>query len=249
MENETGKPVMKQEKEVQEFSFDPWGPGNYLIKLRNGEDVSLKPHNKYLFLAKDMTDILYTRPEVAELFPDVFENPSLPVVMEIGCYMGDTVVELAGQNPDFNIMGVDIKYKRVVKSCNKIKRAKLRNARIVIADARELIAVLPDESLFGILAFFPDPWQKKKQAKHRFLNHRFFQTAAKKLKAGGFIWVKTDDRPYVEEVSERAKEFHFLLEDRLPLERPLIGANHRTFFEQLFTRLQQPIYQLYIRKG
>jgi tRNA (guanine-N7-)-methyltransferase len=249
MKNEKGKPTMKQDKGAQEFSFDPWGPGNYLIKLRNGEDVSLKPYNKYLFLAKDMTDVLYTRPEVAEWFPNVFEDPALPVVIEIGCCMGDTVVELAKQNPEFNILGVDIKYKRVVRSSNKIKRAGLANAKIAIADARELIAVLPDESLFGMVAFFPDPWQKIKQAKHRFLNDWFFQMAAKKLKAGGFIWVKTDNKPYMEEVSERAKGFHFLLEDRLPLGRPLIGASHRTFFEQLFTRLQQPIYQLYIRKA
>ncbi|MCP5107571.1 MAG: hypothetical protein GY950_29555, partial [bacterium] len=141
---------------------DRWAPGNYLIQLRNGDKIDILPFNKYLLQAKNLTDLLYTRPELESRCWDIFPDPALPVIMEIGCYMGDTVVEMAERNRDFNILGVDIKYKRVVKSCNKIKRAQLTNAAITVVDARELIAILPDDSLFGILAFFPDPWQKKR---------------------------------------------------------------------------------------
>jgi tRNA (guanine-N7-)-methyltransferase len=164
--------------------------------------------------------------------------------------MGQTVLELAGRNPDLNILGVDIKYKRVVKSCNKIKRAGLRNAAIAIGDARELLTIIPDHSLFGILAFFPDPWRRQKHEKHRFLNDHFFETAGHKLMAKGFIWVKTDSKPYVDEVTETAKKHDFVITKELSLDRrqPLISEDHHTFFEQLFTKMQQPIYHIFIKK-
>lgn len=231
-------------------SYEQYAPGHYLIRLRNNETVKFNPYNQYLLLAKQLTGLLYTGPELRALFPNIFQDPSLPVVMEIGCYMGYTVLELAGRNPDLNILGVDIKYKRVVKSCNKIKRAGLRNAAIAIGDARELLAIIPDRSLFGILAFFPDPWRRQKHEKHRFLNDHFFETVSNKLTAKGFIWVKTDSKPYVDEITEKVKKYDFIITEELSLDRdrPLIGEDHRTFFEQLFTQMRQPIYQLFIIK-
>ncbi|MCX6580191.1 MAG: tRNA (guanosine(46)-N7)-methyltransferase TrmB [Candidatus Aminicenantes bacterium] len=247
---------MVQEKEKENENVDPnasyeqYAPGNFLIRLRNNETIRFYPYNQYLLLAKQLTDLLYTQPELKVSFPNIFHDPALPVVMEIGCFMGYTVLELAGRNPDLNILGVDIKYKRVVKSCHKIKRAGLRNAAIAIGDARELLTVIPDRSLYGILAFFPDPWRRQKHEKHRFLNDHFFETLSNKLTAGGFIWVKTDSKPYVDEITERVKKYDFIITEGLSLDRgrPLIGEDHRTFFEQLFTEMQQPIYQLFIRK-
>ncbi len=231
-------------------SYEQYAPGNYLIRLRNNEPIKFNPYNQYLMLAKQLTGLLYTQPEMQASFPNIFQDPSLPVVMEIGCYMGYTVLELAGRNPDLNILGVDIKYKRVVKSCNKIKRAALRNAAIAIGDARELLTIIPDRSLYGILAFFPDPWRRRKHEKHRFLDDYFFETVSNKLTEKGFIWVKTDSKLYVDEVMEKVKKYDFIITEELSLDRsqPLISEKHHTFFEQLFTRMQQPIYQLFIIK-
>lgn len=225
---------------------DEYAIGHYLVRLRRGEKLNLNTHNQYMVLANQLTDLLYTKPELKKSFLNIFENPTLPVVMEIGCYMGDTVVELAKENPDLNVLGVDVKYKRVVKSCYKIQRDRLTNAKIIICDVRELIAVIPDHSLYGILAFFPDPWQKIKHKKHRFLDNHFFRNVSDKLSDQGFIWLKTDNKAYSEEISERVKGYNYSLADGLP--RPLIGVNHRTYFEQLFIRSNQPIYQLFIEK-
>jgi tRNA (guanine-N7-)-methyltransferase len=231
------------------FSFDPWGPGNILIRLRNGEAIEIDPYNRYLHEAMHLTDLLHTRPELEGGFPGIFENPSLPVLLEIGCYMGETVAEISKRNQDINILGVDIKYKRVVKSCLRIKREKLSNAKIAISDARELLTILPDHSLLGILAFFPDPWQKLKHEKHRFLSDYFFNTALRKLTDRGFIWIKTDNHAYFEEVKTKVPGFDFTITDSLPLSRHLVGENYRTFFEQLFVKLKKPIYQLFLQKA
>jgi tRNA (guanine-N7-)-methyltransferase len=221
--------------------------GHYLVRLRNGESLNLTIHNRYLLQANQLRGLLYTKPELEKSFPYIFENPELPILMEIGCYMGDTVVEIAGRNPGLNVLGVDIKYKRVVKSCYKIKRAQLTNAKITICDARELITVIPDHSLYGILAFFPDPWQKKKHQKHRFLDNRFFKVVSDKLSNQGFIWLKTDNKAYYEEIMETLQGYNFTSMDSLP--PLLIGENHHTFFEQLFIKANEPIYQLFIQKN
>lgn len=238
----------KPESDVS-FSFDAWGPGNILIRLRRGETIDIiNPYNRYLHEAAHLTNLLYTRPEIEETFPGIFENPSLPILLEIGCYMGETVAEIGKRNSDINILGVDIKYKRVVKSCLRIKREKIANAKIVISDARELLTILPDHSLWGILAFFPDPWQKLKHEKNRFLSDYFFETASRKLTDGGFIWVKTDNHAYFKGVQKRALDFDFTIIDSLPFPGRLVGENYRTFFEQLFEKLKKPIYQLILQK-
>jgi tRNA (guanine-N7-)-methyltransferase len=225
---------------------DDYAPGHYLVRLRNGEKLDLDIHNRYLAQAGRLTGDLYTKPELQKSFPAVFKNPELPIILEIGCYMGDTVVEIAQRNRDLNVLGVDIKYKRVVKSCYKIQRAKLSNAKIAIGDARELIALLPDSSLYGIIAFFPDPWQKKKHKKNRFLDDGFFESASTKLTDRGFIWIKTDSRAYYEEIKGTLHKYNLTAVESLP--RPLTGENHLTFFEQLFIKAEEPIYQLFIGK-
>lgn len=226
---------------------DKYAAGHYLVRLRNGEALNLNIHNCYLLQANQLRGLLYTKPELEKSFPSIFENPELPILMEIGCYMGDTVVEIAGKNPGLNVLGVDIRYKRVVKSCYKIKRAQLTNAKIVICDARELIALIPDHSLFGILSFFPDPWQKKRHKKNRFFDNHFFKVVSNKLSDQGFIWIKTDSKAYYEEIMEALRDYNFTSTESLPL--PLIGENHRTFFEQLFIKANEPIYQLFIKKN
>lgn len=225
---------------------EEFAPGHLLIRLRRGEQLELDLQNQYLFQAQRMTDILYTKVELKEKFPGIFNQPSHPLLLEIGCYMGMTVEEIARLNPDLNVLGVDIKYKRVVKSCRRIRRAGLDNAKIAIADARELIHLLPDESLSGIIAFFPDPWRKNRHEKNRFLSDSFFEITYSKLSRGGFTWIKTDNRDYYLEAKDYARKNGFTIIDTLP--RPLISENHTTFFEQLFLGNGQSIDQLILLK-
>lgn len=229
------------------MSYEEFAPGHYLIRARKGETMNLQLPNRYLELGCRMRDLLYTKPELEASFASIFENPDLPLVMEIGCYLGRTVIEIAQRNRDLNVLGVDIRYKRVVKSCQKIQRAQLPNAKIAIGDGRELLTVLPDHSLYGLLAFFPDPWQRKKQKKNRFLDDRLFGLLSQKLTDGGFIWIKTDAEPYFEEIQASAAAHGFTQAKQLP--RPLIAEGHRTFFEDLFMSNHLPIYQLFLTKG
>ena len=216
--------------------------GSWLINLRAGETCVFDPTNEYLFEAVKLRGYLYTLPELEREFPGIFPEPARPLVLEVGCYKGHNVIELAVNNPGINVLGLDIKYKRVVKSTKKIMKAKLTNAKIVMGDVMELLHILPDASLFGMFIFFPDPWIKEKYEKFRYLDESFFDLVTAKLKAEGFIWLKTDHKDYFDEITASARQYHFSIEENVP--PPIVPRPYRTLFEDLFTRKKIPYYQV-----
>ena len=218
--------------------------GNWLIQLREKGTLSFSPHNRYLFEAAELKGLLYTRPELIKEIPDIFENPSLPLVMDVGCYMGDTVVELAKYNKGINVLGLDLKYKRVVKSCRKIIKEKLSNAKIAICDVQDVVPLLPEGWLDGMFIFFPDPWLKGRHEKYRYLNERFLKEVASKLSDRGFIWLKTDHKKYFDELKAIAHRCRFSIIDPLP--GNIEPREYKTIFEDIFKKQGKPIYQLRI---
>ncbi len=206
--------------------------GKWLIQLREGKKPGLRPINHYLFEAVELRGLLYTRPELESEFPGIFNDPALPLVLDVGCYMGHTVMELAKHNPGLNVLGLDVKYKRVVKCCRKIKKEQLTNAKIAVCDIRELVPILPESSVYGMFIFFPDPWVKIRHHKFRFLNEEFFRELFSRLSGGGFIWIKTDHHEYYEAVLDFAPRCNFTIADCLP--DKIAPRPYRTIFESIF---------------
>lgn len=221
--------------------------GKKLIQLRENHPLSLTHKNPYIFEAAELRGLLYTLPELTMDFRGIFENPSLPLVLDVGCYMGHTVIELAKHNREINVLGLDIKYKRVVKSCRKIKEEQLTNAKIAICDVQEVLSLLPDEGLFGMFAFFPDPWIKRRQQKHRYLNEQFFRGTFAKLSDPGFIWIKTDNKEYFDEIKSVVGPSGFSIIHRLP--GTIEPREYRTVFENIFTRQNITVNQLIVGKN
>ncbi|MGE5343757.1 MAG: tRNA (guanine(46)-N(7))-methyltransferase TrmB [Candidatus Omnitrophota bacterium] len=232
--------------------FGSYQYGRWLIQLRRGEMPDIDRGNNYVFEAVDMKHVLYTFPELKETFPNIFENPTQPIVLDVGCYWGHNVVELATHNPGINVLGLDIKFKRVVKSCHKIRRGQLPNAKIALCDVRDVIDLAPERSIYGICIFFPDPWIKSRHQKFRYLIEDFFEAALPKLTDDGFIWLKTDHPEYYDAVLE------FGLKHRCDVEREpgvgeqlsvkLASREYRTIFESLFLKQNLPVYRLMLKK-
>jgi len=199
-----------------------------------------------MFEAVKLQGLLYTIPELKREFPHIFENPALPLVLEVGCYMGHTVMELAENNPGINVLGLDIKYKRVVKSARKIKHARLVNAKIALGDVMDVLPILPEHSLYGMLVFFPDPWIKGRHEKHRYLKDNFFSLASSRLAEKGFIWLKTDHKKYFDEIIAAAKQHNFSEISHLP--GKIAQREYRTLFENTFTKKKIPYYQVILAR-
>ena len=87
----------------------------------------------------NLSSHLFTQNELAEKFPTLFNDMSKPFVLEIGCYMGKNVVELAIQNPEINFLGIDITYKRVVKAARKLKKQFIDNGKIAICEGNSFL--------------------------------------------------------------------------------------------------------------
>jgi tRNA (guanine-N7-)-methyltransferase len=76
------------------------------------------------------------------------------------------------------------------------------NLRLWPADARHLLARLPDASLDALCLMFPDPWPKARHAKRRFVNPALLPLVARALRPGGVWRIATDDPTYQEWTAE-----------------------------------------------
>ena len=228
--------------------------GGIIESMRAGASAPSRHSNPYLQDALGLEQILLTASEVKERFPNIFLSQNTATVLEVGCYLGKNVLEFAQHNPSINFLGIDITYKRVVKSAKKIKINSIPNARIAICEARDFLAQAPDASLDGVCVFFPDPWPKKKHIKNRLVRQEFFDLLGKKLKPEGFLWLKTDSEPYFLEALESVPPNAWKLQPTcdggtfaVPIE--LSPRPYVTSFEELFLSKGLPIYQQVFRRA
>ncbi|PIE20389.1 MAG: tRNA (guanosine(46)-N7)-methyltransferase TrmB [Neptuniibacter caesariensis] len=126
-----------------------------------------------------------------------------PVVLEIGFGMGDSLVEMAKDQPEKNYIGIEVHRPGVGRLLSNAEKAGLNNIRVFCDDAVEVLAqCIPDGSLSCIQLFFPDPWHKKRHHKRRIVQPDFAQTLRKKLKVGGVFHMATDWENYAEHMMD-----------------------------------------------
>lgn len=128
------------------------------------------------------------------------------LVLEIGSHKGDVLTAMAHEHPKTNFIGMDITFKRVVSLAQKASQSSLSNIFSVLGNAQALSLLFEPGELNGIVIFFPDPWaNKKRQQKNRLLNKDFMESLHRVIRPGGFLWFKTDHKPYFEDVTNFAR--------------------------------------------
>ena len=134
-----------------------------------------------------------TKPlRLEELFP-----VQQPTELEIGCGDGGFLFQMAQQHPNRNFLGVERLLGRIRKLDKKGQRARLTNLRLLRLEARYVMKyLLPEKGFEVIHVYFPDPWPKDRHARHRLINSEFPQAAARLLKKGGVVHLRTDDMTY-----------------------------------------------------
>lgn len=155
------------------------------------------------------------------------------LIVEVGPGRGDFMFHLAESQPDAEVVGIEIKGKRVDKLIRRIERRDLKNVRLIQDDAR---AALPrnfaSESVDEIHVHFPDPWPKKRHTKHRSMSYSFLRDCLRVLKIDSTITFITDHRPYAEAVLEtfaKVPEFESCYDEPLMKDAP---DAFPTFFAQ-----------------
>ena len=126
-----------------------------------------------------------------------------PAVLEIGFGNGDSLVQLAAEDPASNFLGVEVHDPGIGHRMIAARGANIENLRLINHDAIEVLEnSLPAASLDRINLYFPDPWPKKRHHKRRIVQAPFLELCASRLKSGASLHIATDWANYAEHIDE-----------------------------------------------
>ena len=142
-------------------------------------------------LSKNFNEI-----EIIPPLNEIFENPQLPLHIDIGSASGEFLFDLALKNTNWNYIGIEIREKLVFNAKLKMKDKKIRNLYFTFGNANNILNDSRFKFLISYLTSislnFPDPWFKKKHHKRRVIQPYFINLLANLLKNKSLIFIKTD---------------------------------------------------------
>ena len=126
-----------------------------------------------------------------------------PVVLEIGFGNGDSLVQLAAEDPAANFLGIEVHDPGIGHCMIAARTAGVENLRLINHDAIEVLEnAVPPASVDRINLYFPDPWPKKRHHKRRIVQAPFLELCASRLKSGASLHIATDWANYAEHIDE-----------------------------------------------
>ena len=180
--------------------------------------------------------------------PAIFGNDR-PVDLEIGCGKGQFAAQYALQNPQRNLLAVEVNGNVIVQAAEKAQAASLENLRFLRITAQHLGVLLKKDSVQNIFLNFSCPFPKKRQQKRRLTHPDFLTLYRGFLVPGGLLVQKTDNAQLFEFSLCALSACDFTLQEvSLDLHRSAIEGNIMTEYEQRFVDLGQPIYYLKAQK-
>jgi len=207
--------------------------------------------NPYLKKLFEYPDYIYTfedtERDVARVRALVLERD---VLLEIGSGSGKHLIEQAERNPKLVAIGIELRYKRSVRTIEKAIKRGISNIVVFHTDGRVFDKVFPENSISQLHVNFPDPWAKKKQKKHRVLGSEFLEKAVRCLKPDGILSIKTDHRNYFDDFMTEFKSFRQFdveMESRDLHNSEFRERNISSEFEELFRSKGEPVCWLRAR--
>ena len=162
--------------------------------------------------------------------------------LEIGFGKGMFLLDYAGQHPDRNIVGIEVRRSFCNRVMNRVEKRQLMNVRVALGDARELIPLLFEkESLERVFLLFPDPWWKRRHAKRRY-GAKFFYTLAEILKPGGLLVIKSDVKEYADHLFKQALITDRFEEARIQMDLPFTNRERR------LVQVNLPVFSAVLQK-
>jgi len=131
--------------------------------------------------------------ELPESWKNFVMDISGDLVLELGCGKGTYTTALAQIFPEYNYIGIDRKGERLWVGAKFAKTHNLENVLFLRGDVKDLPKYFEECTVYEIWITFPDPFPRKKQAKHRLTSPEFLKIYEKVLVPGGLLHLKTDD--------------------------------------------------------
>ena len=126
-----------------------------------------------------------------------------PLILEIGFGRGAFLFHLAQQNPDANVIGLEISNRCLVKVEQRIVREQTPNVRVIHSRAETALSHLFEPStLAQVHVNFPDPWFKSDHARRRLMQRDTVDVLVSRLQPHGDLFLATDIVAYAEMSAE-----------------------------------------------
>jgi tRNA (guanine-N7-)-methyltransferase len=131
--------------------------------------------------------------------------------LEIGFGGGEHLLWQARQSPDVAFIGCEPFEDGVIKVLSTIAAEDLKNIRLHMDDAREILRAIRPGSIDRAFILFPDPWPKRKHRKRRLVNASLLKLLANAMRPGAELRIGTDIGDYARTMLEAfAAEPRFL---------------------------------------
>lgn len=179
------------------------------------------------------------------VFNRLFGNDH-PIEIEVGMGKGKFMMELAGQNPDVNYIGIERYPSVLLRALQKREEIVLSNLYFMCIDAKALDEIFAPGEVSRIFLNFSDPWPKDRHAKRRLTSPEFMAVYDKVLKADGVVEFKTDNRGLFDYSLESVPEAGWKLDAHtFDLHHSDMAAgNVMTEYETKFSAMGNPICKL-----
>ena len=168
--------------------------------------------------------------------------------LEIGSGKGQFLVNMAKNHPANFFIGMERNVTCAGFTAKKLVEGEITNAKLVYADAGQVLPSIEAESVEGIFLNFSDPWPKKRHAKRRLTSDSFLGQYYRILKKGAKLIFKTDNYDlftYSLEILENSTfkliEANYSYDGKDPFDEI-------TEYEASFRELGQPIFRLILEK-
>lgn len=150
---------------------------------------------------QEFSNCLHAEPAMAGKWQEYFQNDH-PITVELGCGHGTFSYAMAQMYPARNFVGIDLKAARMWRSGKKALEEGISNVAFLCQHLLQIENSLAPGEADELWITFPDPFPKKRQAKHRTINRPFLEAYRRILRPGGKLRYKTDN----------LELFHFSLE-------------------------------------
>ena len=143
------------------------------------------------------------------------------VGLEIGFGTGDSLLDVAGKNPEQIWVGFEVYEIGIAAVIRQAKEKSIDNLVLLVGDVKDYTAGDDCQEIFDhVRIFFPDPWPKKKHQKRRLVNPAMLDHLAYIMKPSAVLHFASDDLGYAEDcIDWLAKHPQFELSDEI-YERP-----------------------------
>lgn len=182
---------------------------------------------------------------------DFFENPDLPLEIEIGSGKGLFINTSSDEHPDRNFIGIELAKRYAHYAGARLARREAKNAVMISGDGLKFMSeFVGPESCAAVHVYFPDPWWKERHRKRRVMKESLVKDIERVLTPSGELHFWTDVKEYFDSTLELIGKVSSLDGPQaVPAKDPRHDLDYRTHFERRMRMHDKPVYRSLYKKA